>query len=54
MDTLSIEFLKPVHFLFIDPDIAAKLEKDLTVVEIASAILSMQSSKNLPDGFATD
>ncbi len=48
-------FLESLHVPSLDPSIANTLEKDLSDLEIISAIRSMQSDKSPgPDGYPTD
>lgn len=49
------DFLRSLHVPSVDPSIADTLEKDLSALEIISAIRSMQSGKSPgPDGYPTD
>lgn len=49
------DFLRSLHVPSVDPSIADTLEKDLSALEIISAIRCMQSGKSPgPDGYPTD
>ena len=53
--TAMEDFLSPLHVPCVDPNMADTLEKDLSTLEITSAVRSMQSSKSPgPDGYPTE